>query len=187
MLLSQAVPLLAATHPVIYLTQADVQQARRNIARYPWAKATAEAIRREADTWLARSDAWLRQAVPPPGAAFAYGSTGCPICNASWGTWAQTRASFDDPGHVVCANGHRLPDPAHPDSGTGYRDSAGRIHYFAGSYNAWVIETLTFRALSSLAYAYTLTGDERYAAKAAVLFDALAAVYPQDDKGSWDY
>src|SRR5690606_6540685 len=53
--------------------------------------------------------------------------------------------------------------------------------------NAWVVETLIFKAINNLAYAYTLTGDERYAAKAAVIFDAIAAVYPGNDKGSWDY
>lgn len=176
-----------SAHPTVYMTPADVQHARDNIQRHAWAKQTAGAVIQQADEWLKRDDAWLRRVVPKGGSAFAYGSTGCPICAASWGTWGNARASFDDPGHVVCARGHRLPDADHPDSGTGYVGPDKRIHYFAGSYNAWVVETLTFRGLDSLAYAYTLTGDERYARKAAVIFDALAAVYPECDKGSWDY
>lgn len=48
-------------------------------------------------------------------------------------------------------------------------------------------ETLAFKAADSLAYAYTLTGDEHYAAKAGLILDALAAIYPGGDKSSWDY
>ena len=125
--------------------------------------------------------------VPSAGACFAYGFTGCPICGASWGTWGGVQASFDQPGHVTCAQGHTLPDADHPDAGTGYVGKDKRIHYFVGSYNAWVVETLTFKAADNLAYAYTLTGDERYAAKASLILDALAAIYPSCDKGSWDY
>jgi hypothetical protein len=56
-----------------------------------------------------------------------------------------------------------------------------------GSYNAWVVETLTFKALENLVYAYSLTGDERYASKASVILDALGAIYPACHKGAWDY
>lgn len=177
----------AERHPGVYLTPEDVARARENVRRYGWARRTADGIIGEAERWMKRDEAWLRAAVPRAGAAFAYGSTGCPICAGSWGTWGEARASFEDPGHVVCANGHRLPDKDHPDPGTGYTGKDGRIRYFVGSYNAWVVETLTFRAAGNLAYAYSLTGEERYAARAAVILDALAAVYPECDKGSWDY
>jgi len=174
-------------HPTVYMTPEDVKRAKENVARFMWAKETADAIVREANTWLAKDDQWVLNVVPPAGACFAYGFTGCPICGASWGTWGGARASFDKPGHVTCANGHILPDAEHPDKGTGYVGKDGRIHYFVGSYHAWVVETLTFKAADNLAYAYTLTGDERYAAKAALILDALAAIYPTCDKGSWDY
>ena len=125
--------------------------------------------------------------MPGKGACFAYGLTGCPICGAEWGFWDKARASFDNPGHVTCDNGHVLPDAAHPDAGTGWVAPDGRIHYFVGSYNAWVIEKLTLTAVENLAYAYSLTGDDRYAAKAALILDAVADIYPSCDKGSWDY
>ena len=44
-------------------------------------------------------------------------------------------------------NGHVLPDDDHPDEGEGYTGPDGRIHYFVGSYNAWVTETLQFKVL----------------------------------------
>ena len=124
---------------------------------------------------------------PAAGACFAYGFTGCPICGTSWGTWGGAHASFDQPGHVTCAHGHTLPDAEHPDPGTGYVGKDKRIHYFVGSYNAWAVETLTFKAADNLAYAYTLTGDERLRRQGRLILDALAAIYPGCDKGSWDY
>ena len=174
-------------HPTVDLTRDDIQLAKTNIARFAWARETADSIQRQADAWLAKTDDWFLTNVPAAGASFAYGFTGCPICGASWGTWGGAQASFDRPGHVTCAKGHTLPDAEHPDPGPGYVGKDKRIHYFVGSYNAWAVETLTFKAADNLAYAYTLTGDERYAAKASLILDALAAIYPSCDKGSWDY
>jgi hypothetical protein len=177
----------APPHPTVYLTREDIQLAKTNIARFAWARETASSIQRQADAWLSKPDDWFLHNVPAVGACFAYGFTGCPICGANWGTWGGAQASFDRPGRVTCAKGHILPDAEHPDAGTGYVGKDKRIHYFVGSYNAWAVETLTFKAADNLAYAYTLTGDERYAAKASLILDALAAIYPACDKGSWDY
>jgi Heparinase II/III-like protein len=177
----------AATHPTVFVTPADIARARDNIKRFDWAKQTADAVLREADAWLAKDDAWLRSAVPAPGAAFAYGIVACPVCGANWGPFGREGGSFANPGHVTCSNGHTMPDADHPDSGTGYVAPDRRIHYFVGAYNAWAVETLTFKALENLVYAYSITGDEKYAVKAAVILDALAAVYPADHKGAWDY
>jgi len=174
-------------HPCVYMTPADVQRARQRIVTEEWAKKWFASTKASADEWVAKDDAWIASLIPPKGACFAYGFTGCPICRASWGQWGGARCSFDNPAHVTCANGHVLPDAEHPDPGTGYVGPDGRIHYFVGSYNAWVVETLQFKALQPLAYAYTLTGDEKYAAKAATILDLLADLYPSCDKGSWDY
>ncbi len=174
-------------HPCVNKTPADVARARENMERYPWLANWVQSQQEAADEWLERSDEWIISMVPEPGACFAYGFTGCPICGASWGTWGGARCSWDNPGHVTCANGHVLPDEEHPDPGTGYVGPDGRIHYFIGSWNAWVVETLQFRALRPLCHTYLLTGDERYAQKAAVIFDALARIYPECDAGSWDY
>lgn len=177
----------AKVHPTVFVTPADIARARENVRRFGWAKPIADAVLREADLWLAKDEVWLRSVVPAPGASFAYGIVACPICGANWGPFAREGASFAKPGHVTCANGHTFPDAAHPDPGTGYVGPDGRIHYFVGAYNSWVVETLTFKALENLVYAYSLTGDERYASKAAVILDALAAIYPDCHKGPWDY
>jgi hypothetical protein len=177
----------APRHPTVFLAPEDVARGRANVAKYAWARELADLIKREADRWLQRDDEWLRRAVPDAGAAFAYGLQACPICGADWGPFARGGASFDNPGHVTCTRGHALPDAEHPDPGTGYKGPDGRIHYFVGSYNAWAVETLTFGALEYLVHAYTLTGDERYAAKASIVLDAIAAIYPGCDTGCWDY
>ncbi|MBM4048636.1 MAG: hypothetical protein FJ279_26330, partial [Planctomycetes bacterium] len=174
-------------HPCVYITPADVERAKKNIQRWPWAKSYAADIVKNGDGWLKRPDEWFAQQLPAKGACFAYGFTGCPICSSSWGTWGGARCSWDKPGKVTCANGHELPDAEHPDPGTGHVGKDGRIHYFIGSYNAWVVEQLESSACRSLALAYTLTGDERYAHKAAIILDALASIYPGCTSGSWDY
>ena len=149
-----------AVHPTVYLTPADVERGRENAAAIPGPR-PSPAASWASDEWAAQDDAWILAQVPGKGACFAYGLTGCPICGAEWGFWDKARASFDNPGHVTCDNGHVLPDAAHPDAGTGWVAPDGRIHYFVGSYNAWVIEKLTLTAAENLAYAYSLTGDER--------------------------
>lgn len=176
-----------AEHPCVYLTREDVQRARERIKKEPWAADYARRIISLADAALARSNDWYLQHLPEKGACFAYGITGCPICRASWGTWGGARCSWDKPRKVTCANGHELPDAEHPDPGTGYKGPDGRIHYFIGSWNAWVTEKYIHEMAGPCAIAYSLTGEEKYAEKAGFILDAIASIYPYCDKGSWDY
>lgn len=176
-----------AEHPCVYLTPADVAAARERVKAEPWAKTYADSITKLADDAVARPDDWYLKYLPAKGACFAYGFTGCPICNASWGTWGGARCTWDNPGHVTCTNGHVLPDADHPDPGTGYKGPDGRIHYFVGSWNAWVTEKYIHDMAGNCAMAYSLTGDEKYAQKAALILDAIASIYPSCDAGSWDY
>ena len=174
-------------HPTVYVTPDDVARARRNAADTAWGKTTAAGIVSQADGWLEQDDEYWLQFLPPPGACYAYGFTGCPICGASFGTWGGARCRWDLPGKTTCAKGHVLPDSAHPDDGTGYVGPDGRSHYFLGIWHAWVTEKWTRNALPPLAHAYALTGDERYAERAAFLIDALASIYAESTSGSWDY
>ncbi|OGV63326.1 MAG: hypothetical protein A3K19_21880 [Lentisphaerae bacterium RIFOXYB12_FULL_65_16] len=173
-------------HPCVYVTPADVQAARARVQTEAWAKAHAAGVVAAANKALERPDDWYLQMRPGKDACFAYGFTGCPICKASWGTWGGARCSWDNPGHVTCAGGHVLPDAEHPDPGTGYKNPDGRIHYMVGSWNAWVVEKFLDMA-GSLAVAYSLTGDAKYADRAGFILDTLADIYPSCDKGSWDY
>ena len=174
-------------HPTVYVTQAQVLRARRNAEQTEWGRTEKASILKQAATWLAHDEEhWLRF-LPPPGSCYAYGFSGCPICGSRWGTWAGARCKWDLPGKVTCRRGHVLPDAEHPDDGAGYVAKDRRIHYFVGSWNAWVTEQWTLRALPSLAHAYALTAEEKYADRAAFFIDALASVYAESTSGSWDY
>ncbi|WP_213528087.1 hypothetical protein [Paenibacillus cisolokensis] len=65
----------------LYFTGKDVQQARRNIEIYPWAREKYEALRRACDEHLQLSDEHLyRVVLGMKDATFAYGISGCPKC-----------------------------------------------------------------------------------------------------------
>jgi hypothetical protein len=175
-------------HPIVYLCKADIEQAKRNRERYPWARKAATDLLKRADAWADKSDADLIGLIPAEHACFAYGFAGCPICGGTLKSWwgAGGVASLSDPGHIRCVNGHRLPDHDHPDSGTGWTDKDGKKFYFVGTYNSFVIDTLT-SAMTDLVNAYALSGEQKYAHKAAVILDHLARIYPSCTEGSWDY
>src|SRR4051812_3517111 len=67
-------------HPTVYLSHADIDRARANRDRYPWAKAAAAKLLRQADEWAKRDDAVIIALVPAPASCYAYGFTGCPVC-----------------------------------------------------------------------------------------------------------
>ena len=89
------------------------------------------------------------------------------------------------------------PDPKDPkhtfgvDPGAGYRSTDGVLYTFAACYNGkaywgqpWTVRTITSDALD-FAYAYVLTGDRRYARKAAVILSRVATLYPDMDYSLW--
>lgn len=177
----------ASRHPTVYVTPEDVARARDRIKSDPAARKWFESLKRQAASWNDKTPEWVKEVMPGEGACFAYGFTGCPICGKTWGIWGAARASFDKPGRITCDNGHVLPDDQHPDPGTGYVGPDQRVHYFVGSYNAWVVETLISKIAFPYATIYLLEKDERAGRMAAVILDEIARIYPSCDKGSWDY
>jgi hypothetical protein len=178
------------THPCLYITSEDIARARENIQRFPWARTAFDDIRTRADKWTAMSDDQIRAIVPAPESLFAYGFSGCPDCGITWPLWGQGGiCSLDNPGKVTCPGCKRVfPDAEHPDDGKGWLDlRSGRHYYFVGCYNTFVSQLLTLTALDDLTNAYALTGDEKYAHTAAVMFDAIAKIYPTCTIGSIDY
>ncbi|NUP99248.1 MAG: heparinase II/III family protein, partial [Armatimonadetes bacterium] len=173
-------------HPCVYLTPEDVARARRLAAETAWGKRIAGRIIDDAAKWLARSEAEWRAFLPPPGACYAYGFTGSPKNGQGWGSWGGARCSWEQPGKVTTPDGQVLPNAQYPDDGGGYHSPDGRIHYFVGSWNAWVTEQWG-NAIDQLADAYALTGDEKHADRAAFFLDLLASIYPESSSGSWDY
>lgn len=182
--------LAAQEHPGLYVTRTDIERARVNIERFPWARTTWDEIKAEADKWAAMLPEQLRALIPPQGAKYAYGFAGCPECHSVWTLWGNGGiCDFSRPNKVECPKCKTVfPDEKHPDSGDGWEDpSDGKMYYFVGCYNSYVAQTITLKALDALSNAYAITGDEKYARSAATLFDALAYVYPTCTIGSIDY
>ena len=79
------------------------------------------------------------------------------------------------------------PDPADPlhklyvDDGYGMFDDQGKRHDAIAYYCDYAVWHPIRSGLDALALAYALTGDQRYAHKAAVLLDRIADVYPEMD------
>ena len=179
-----------ADHPSLYLTPKDIQRAKTNLERFPWARDYFDVMKARTSQWTAMTDEQIRALVPQPESLFAYGFSGCPVCGISWPLWGQGGiCSFDNQGKVTCPGCNGVfPDSEHPDDGKGWLDpKSGRHYYFVGCYNSFVAQTMTLTALDDLSTAYSLTGDEKCAHAAAVMLDALARIYPTCTVGSIDY
>lgn len=178
------------SRPTLNYSDEELSRARARIKSDHVSIAWLDSLTSTVKVWEDRDPAWVKTVVPPPGACFAYGFTGCPICGSDWrvsGDYWEPRASFDNPGHVVCKKGHVLPDKDHPDAGTGYVAPDKRIHYFVGSYNTYVAETLSFKIAEPYSAIYAVTGDDKAGRMGVTILDELARIYPTCTVGSWDY
>ena len=131
----------------------------------------------------------------------------CPKCRERFPTndfLAYYRSGIDEKGRFDATRADKgllynqeHPDPADPkhkfgvDAGAGYRSREGVVYTFVACYNLsrvwgkpWDKQGITSVALD-FAYAYLLTGDMRYARKAAVILARIATLYPEMDYGFW--
>lgn len=188
-------------------TDEQVVRARENIARYPAAKKIADGIIRSADEWVNWSDEDLTFLLTSPDVprAFAVSATGCPVCggeirkkgNGDYNWIIDPKLPFK----VKCpVDGTVFPtndfagyyksgfkektgfDTKYADDGWGWTDPrTGEKFWFVAYYNHWNWHTNLVPAIATLGRAYMLTGDEKYAHKAAVMLYRVAQVYPGMD------
>mgnify|MGYP000850970264 CR=1 FL=1 len=175
---------LTLEHPRLRYTPEDIERARTLVKSGPsWAKQVYNDFKNKADAWLRRSDDFIRFYAPKPYSYYLSGSYGgvCPKCGQTLDPigWSQ-------PGKLRCSNGHVYPNGQAPDDGKGWRAPDGTVYYMVARWNAFVTTEYT-EAIENLAYAYALSGDNRYAQKAAVILDALATIYPTAVEGPQDY
>jgi len=171
----------------VFISAEDIVRARQQAKINAWAATVAANIFTVADEWVEKPDAYIREIVPPKGAVFAYGETGCPIDGSDWGSFGRNGvADFSRPFVLQCPNGELIDvnEPGSPyyDAGSGITIN-GVKYYLRGVWHAFVTDQLLGTGNDSgivhkLAYAYALSGDKRYAEKAAVIMDALATVQP---------
>lgn len=184
-------------------TDQEIQQARRNIEEYPAAAKVRDKILEAAQPWLDRSDANILRLIPPATVPRAFSATteGCPVHGKGiyeHGVYPWI-LDTDRPYYVECPIGHETYPSndfqAFIDSGFTDRDSLtgdyaddgwgwvapdGHRYWFVAYATHWHWRKL-IPATSSLAQAYTLTGEERYAHKAALILSAIAERYPAMD------
>lgn len=120
----------------------------------------------------------------------------CPSCGTVFPTndfAAYYRSGIDERGLFDPTRADRSllfntahPDPRDPlhtwgvDDGLGYVAPDGQHYRFIGYY-AWKYWRHLLEGLQALADAFVLTGETRYAHKAAILLDRIADVYPEMD------
>lgn len=177
--------LVPSQHPRLFVFPDGLEAARRVVRETDWGKEYLEKQQKECAWFIGKSDKALRAVVPPPKSLFVYGlSMNLDPVKHQRLTWA----GWDDPWHVRGADGTVYPNDKWPDDGSGAIDPAtGERYYFIARANGFVVEQLDQKILTALADVAALTGSEEHAHAAAVLLDAIAAVYPTNRRGPLDY
>jgi hypothetical protein len=193
------------TQRMIY-TDAQIATARENVAKYPAARRVADDVIATADKWVGMSDDALRRLITTAQVprAFDVGTVGCPKCGAEilqkhgqygWITDPNLPFKVTCPvdGSVYPTNDYQAYydsgfkdkngwDTPFVDDGWGWTDpKSGEKFWFVAFYNHWMWHRHVVPGVNAMAKAYVLTGDKRYAHKAAVALARIAEVYPAMD------
>lgn len=193
------------TQRLIY-TDTEIATARANVAKYPTAKKVADDLIKTADTWAAMSDEKLRSLITTSQVtrAFDVGTAGCPKCGheiyEKFGQYGWI-TDPNKPFKVTCPvcksvypsndygayyeSGFKDKkgwDTPYVDDGWGWKDpKTGEKYWFVAFYNHWMWHRHLVPGVNAMAKAYLLTGDKKYAHKAAVALERIAEVYPAMD------
>jgi hypothetical protein len=189
----------------------EIARARENVKRFPSARKVADKIIKAADRWVDWKDEDLRFLLTSADVprAFAVNAAGCPKCGGKiieksggdYGWIIDPKLPFK----VKCpVDGSIFPtndyetyyrsafkekrgwDTPQVDDGWGAAGAGGgkspsEKFWFVAYYNHWMWHDHLIPGLAALSNAYTLTGDSRYAHKAAVMLERIAEVYPAMD------
>lgn len=192
------------TRQMIYDTD-QIKTALYNIQHYKKAQAVKENIINEADIWLNWKDDDIRfimsDARVPRG--FDLNPLGCPVHGDSIFKKGGTYPWIIDPhkpfkvkcpvgGEVYPSNDYATYYKTgftekkewsgnYTDNGWGWIAPNGERYWFVAYANHWTWRNHVEPAIVNLGRAYLLTGDKRYAHKAAVILSRLAEIYPSMD------
>lgn len=180
----------------------EIAMARRNVATYPGAKRIADGIIKAADYWIDWEDEDIIHIMAGAEVprAFALSALGCPIYGEKVYEVAGRYPWIVDPKHPFQVkspiDGQLFPsndfaayyksgrteqqdwDADYADDGWGWLGPDGERYWFVAYANHWTWHRHVIPGISNLAKAYQLTGDKRYAHKAALMLHRLAEVYP---------
>jgi hypothetical protein len=188
-------------------SDAEIAQLLENVKNYDWARHKVQQIKNRADQWIKLSDEQLWDLFPTaavPRAVSVNQVKGCPIHGRQifekqgaypW-VW-----SMEKPYQLQCPVGHEWyptnnyatqyknsfgkgiksqidTEKHYEDDGWGYVDDKGNRYYFVAHYNQ--LQWFKLRDIPhDCGYAYLVTGDPKYAHKAAVALARIASVYPE--------
>nr|WP_295930543.1 heparinase II/III family protein [uncultured Dyadobacter sp.] len=185
--------------------ETDVMKARTNLLRYAGARKVRDEILKIADPWLNRSDSAIVALMPDARVprAFDLNPKGSPVHGDRVFKVGGTYPWIVDPDHPLQVkspvDGQVFPsnnflayyqsgfkdrkglDTTYADDGWGWLAPDGERYWFVAYANQWMWKAHIEPAFANLAHAYILTGDRRYAHKAAVMLYRLGEVYPSMD------
>lgn len=191
------------TRRMLY-SDAELTIANTAIERYPEARKVKQNIIKAAEAWLGKSDEDLRDLLANARVprAFDLNAKGCPehgedVFKSGAYPWI---LDLSQPFKVKCpVGGEVYPsndyesyylsdfkekkdwDTKYVDDGWGWVSPEGERYWFVAYANHWIWHRHVNSAIVNLGRAYLLTGDKRYAHKAAVMLYRLAEVYPEMD------
>ncbi len=197
---------MSKTGPTYY-TAEQISQARDNVAKYDWAKQKVETAKKAVQWVLDMPDEELWEFIPSadtPRALNVHFSSDCPIHGKEIykaGNHYPWIISRDQPFKVKCPVGGEVypsndyeawtkggkkekldTHQKYVDDGFGYVDEQGNRYWFVGYYIFWQRwRTDILPVIPQLAFVYQMTGDARYAHKAAIMLAHIAQEYPKMD------
>lgn len=184
-------------------SDSDILLAKNNIQKYPSAKKIMQDILKQADYWLGFSEKEILAVMPdarvPRG--FDLCPKGCPVHGDSVFKVGGFYPWIIDPklplkvkcpigGEIYPSNDYEKyyngglqgkVEGRYADDGWGWISPEGDRYWFVAHSNQWMWMNHTIPGLLALSRAYVLTGDTRYAEKAAFMLYRLAQVYPSMD------
>lgn len=185
--------------------EADIMRARMNLVHYQAAREVRDKILKAADPWLTRPDSAIISLMPDARVprAFDLNPKGSPVHGDTVFKVGGFYPWIVDPDHPLQVkspiDGQFFPsndylvyyksgfkdktglDRKFADDGWGWIAPDGERYWFVAYANQWMWKGHIEPAFADLAHAYLLTGDKRYAHKAAVMLYRLGEVYPSMD------
>jgi len=181
-------------HPATIVKPEDLDVARRNIEKHPWARELLETYLPTADSLTNTSTDYLEAMIPretPNSALF----TMCAVCEGA-PIHGQYEWSAEDPEKLMCTTCKTVyPNTEYPEDFVIETEFGGgqRITYYTGKHwpygafnliSSWTANirarkcTHMGKLVRRLAFAYALTGKTQYAEKVRDILLRFATVYP---------
>ena len=178
-------------HPCGPYSLPDIERAKKNVEKRPWARKLLQRFTKSAQFWIDVPDAEIRDWIPE---LTPFRVVDCPNCDAQWAyCWKHLPNA-----RIKCRKcGTIYPNDKFPEAGTEtllsptgkliphpyYKDAKGKKHRLSGRSRYARINHLS--KLGNMGRYYALTGDLACARKAVKVMRRLAEVYPDWVPHDW--